>query len=480
MDLEDRNLILVSNAEPYSHEWEDDEIACNRVAGGLTSALDPMMRNCDGTWVAWGRGDADFEVCDSGGKIRVPEDGDKQYDLKRIELTEDEKEGFYYGFSNEVLWPISHSLPERTTLSDFKYTKENWKIYRRVNKKYADAVMEEISGDDELIWIHDYHLTLLAKMIKEEYPDADIALFWHIPWPSWETFGTLPWRNEIMDGLLANDFIGVHTDTIKENFLYCARRLGASVDEKGGKIHWNDDVTQVNSVPIGIDYQMFNSMAQKESNRKEAENLREKFRTDKIILSVDRLDYTKGIPQRLDAFELFLEEYPEFREEVTLVQRIPPSRSNVKEYQSTLERINKMVGEINGKYEKVGWSPVKSFHRYLPQQEMLIPYYLSADVALVTPLNDGMNLVSKEYVACSDDGVLILSEFAGAKEKLDEAILVNPWNTEEVAEAIKKALTMPEAERKERLKSMKEKVKQKNLEWWRKRFINDWLNSNSS
>ncbi len=473
---EDKNLILVSNAEPYAHNWEEDEIVCEKLAGGLTSALDPLMRKNKGTWIAWGRGDADFEVSAPGEKILVPEEGEEQYELKRIKLTDSEKEKFYYGFSNEILWPISHSFLQRTILSDYKSTREKWKKYREVNRKYAEAAIEEISSEDDLIWVHDYHLTLVPRMIKEKKPNANIAVFWHIPWPGWNMFGNLPWREHILEGLLGSDFIGFHTDQIKDKFLECVEMIGKEVEnnniesEKSGK-------TKVGSIPIGIDYDLFNSLSNKEEMKKETKKLRKEFRTENIVLSVDRLDYTKGIPQRLEAFELFLKKYPKFREKVTLVQRIPPSRSNVKEYQSTLEKINRRVGEINGEFEEAGWTPIKSFHRYLPRQEMLIPYYKAADIALLTPLKDGMNLVSKEYIACSEDGVLVLSEFAGAAERLEEAIQVNPYDSPKVAEALKKAIEMPEEERKDRLNKLKEKVRKEDLEWWRNKFLNKWLES---
>lgn len=473
-DLQNRKLILVSNAEPYAHHWKDNKVVCEKIAGGLTSALDPLMQSCEGTWIAWGRGDADFEAVGPGGIVRVPEEGGNSYRLKRLELTEEEIDGFYYGFSNEVLWPISHSLVGRTTLEDYKATKKKWRIYQEVNQKYANATIGEITGEDDLIWVHDYHLTLVPEMIKEEQPDSNIATFWHIPWSPWEMFGSLPWREEIMSGLLNNDFIGFHTPEIKTNFFRCAERLGYDINREESTIKDEEHETRIGSFPIGIDYDNFSSIAEREEYKNEAEKLRDNFPAEKIILSVDRLDYTKGIPQRLRAFELFLEKYPKFQGKVTLVQRIPPSRSSVKEYQSILEKINRIVGEINGKLEKIGWTPIKSFHRFLPKQEMLVPYYIAADVALLTPLKDGMNLVSKEYVACTNDGVLILSEFAGASERMEEAIRVNPYDSEQVAEAIKQALEMDPDERKKRLSKLKERVKEEDLGWWRNQFLKEW------
>lgn len=472
MDLKDKKLLLVSNAEPYAHERKGGKIVREKLAGGLTSALDPLMQEVGGVWIAWGRGEADFEVLDSEGKIKVPDE--RGYELKRIDLSEEEVEGFYLGFANQILWPLSHSFLGRSTLRNYRETEENWNIYKRVNRKYAEAIMEEMEGG-ECIWIHDYHLTLVPKMIREKYPNAEIGFSWHIPWGSWKIFGCLPWRREIMEGLLGSDFIGFHTPPITRNFFSCAERLGMEIKKESSIIRSQNSETKVSAVPIGINYEWFNSLSKKDKFKEKTQELKENISAEKIIVGVDRLDYTKGIPERLRAFELFLEENPEFQGKVTLVQRIPPSRSSVKEYQSILDRINRIVGEINGNFEKPTWVPIKSFHRFLPEQEQLIPYYSAADIALVTPLADGMNLVCKEYVASSDDGVLILSEFAGASEELKEAIQVNPYNIREVAQGIKEALSMQEDERKRRLNKLKKRIKENDLYAWRDCFLENWL-----
>ncbi|KXB01373.1 alpha,alpha-trehalose-phosphate synthase [candidate division MSBL1 archaeon SCGC-AAA259O05] len=473
MNFQDRRLILVSNAEPYIHKWEGDEIVSEKLAGGLTTALDPLIKKIGGTWIAWGRGDADFEVLDSEGKVEIVEDG-TSYELKRIRLSEEEVDGFYLDFSNELLWPIFHSFPEKSTLEDYRSSEEKWKIYRDVNRKYADAVTEEFEEGD-LVWIHDYHLTLVPKMIREEYPTANIAFFWHIPWPSWEIFGNLPWREEIVGGLLNSDFLGFHTSPLKDNFLSCIEKTSKKVNYEDSTVKTNRGATKVSAIPLGVDYDRFSSFSAEESLQEEAKKIKRSIPADKIILGVDRLDYTKGIPQRLRAFELFLEEYPEFQGEITLVQRIPPSRISAEEYKSILKKINRIIGEINGRFEKTEWTPIKSFHRFLPEQKQLIPYYLASDIALVTPLIDGMNLISKEWIASSDDGVLILSEFTGAAEDLKEAIQVNPYNTREMAEGIEKALRMDETERRNRLEKLKRRVRENDLKWWREEFMNSWL-----
>lgn len=477
MNLSGKRFLLVSNAEPYAHRRRGGKIVREKLAGGLTSALDPLMKKVGGVWIAWGRGEADFEVLDSGGKIKVP--NKNGYELKRIDLSEEEIEGFYLGFSNKILWPLSHCFLERSTLSNYQDSEEDWNTYKKVNRKYADAVLEEMEGN-ERVWIHDYHLTLVPKMIKEKNPKAEIGFFWHIPWPSWEIFGILPWREKIMDGMLGSDFIGFHTPKAKDNFISCAEKIGNETEKESSLIKSDGSKTKVSSIPLGIDYKWFKDLSNKEEFKEKTEELRRSISAEKIIIGVDRLDYTKGIPERLRAFELFLEDYPEFQGNITLVQRIPPSRSSVEEYQSILDQINRIIGEINGKFEKPTWTPIKSFHRFLPEQEELIPYYSAGDIALVTPLADGMNLVCKEYVACADDGVLILSEFAGAARELKEAIQVNPYNIREVARGIKKALSMSEEERKDRLDKLKKRVKENDLEKWREKFLEEWINYTES
>ncbi|KXB05747.1 alpha,alpha-trehalose-phosphate synthase [candidate division MSBL1 archaeon SCGC-AAA382A03] len=471
MSFENRRLILVSNAEPYAHSRRDGEVELEKLAGGLTSAMDPLMQNVGGVWIAWGRERADFDVLNSEGKVKVPDKNG--YDLKRIKLSKEEVEGFYLGFSNKILWPICHSMPQKSVLDDYSSSKKYWELYRKVNRRYANAVLDEVEEED-LIWIHDYHLTLVPDLVREEHPDTDIAFFWHIPWPPWEIFGSLPWSDRIMEGMLASDFVGFHTSIYKNNFLMCTERANNIVNMKESRVTTKTGVTRISSVPLGIDYGLFSSMREKKEVKDKTRYLRDEISTEKVIISVDRLDYTKGIPQRLRAFEHFLKENPEFLKKVTLVQRVPPSRRSVSEYQSILNEIHRIVGEINGNFSKADWVPIRSYHRFLPSLEQLVPYYRIADVALVTPLMDGMNLVSKEYVASTEEGVLILSQFAGASEELEEAIIVNPHDMEETANAIKKALTMPQEEKKTRLKKLKKRIKEKDLQWWRKKFLEKW------
>ncbi|MCC3144613.1 trehalose-6-phosphate synthase [Halanaerobium sp. Z-7514] len=464
-EFADRRLVLVSNGEPYKHYYVDDEVKMQKLAGGLTTGLDPMMQDVKGLWIAWGRGEADFEVVDQDNKIRVPDQAG--YTLKRINLSQTEKEGFYYGFSNEVMWPICH-----TFISKANYEEEYWQSYQKVNQKYAENIKEELKEDD-LVWIHDYHLALVPGYLQAK-KDPAVSMFWHIPWPAWEAFRTIPWRKEIIEGLLASDFIAFHTDLFVYNFLSCAKKIGAEVDFENKIITHQGSETKVKSIPLGIDYQSFAELAHNEDYLKKTEAVKKSYNTEKLIFAVDRLDYTKGIEERLNAVDKFFAKYPEYIGEVTIVQRVAPSRTEVEEYQQMKERIDKKIAEINGKYQKDDWTPIKYFYGSVPQEELL-PYYKAADVGLITASIDGMNLVAKEYLAVQDNGVLILSEFAGAAQYLDSAIKVNPYHREELADGIYQALEMDEAEKKKRLKSAKEDLSYYDINWWRDHFLENWL-----
>ncbi|MEA3239279.1 MAG: trehalose-6-phosphate synthase [Candidatus Bipolaricaulota bacterium] len=456
-------LIIVSNAEPYRHVHDGNTILQEKLPGGLTTGLDPMMRGTNNVWIAWGRGDADFEVTDEQSQITVPNEDDG-YILRRLALSEEEKNGFYFGFANETLWPICHSFSSRAS-----FDRDHWEIYRRVNRRYADAVLDILQPEDR-VWVHDYQLALVPRMIREARPKARIGLFWHIPWPSWEAVGILPWREEIIKGLLGADFVGFHTPWLVHNFFDSVNKIGGTVNTYKSVASTGDHKATVRAIPLGVDVSFFKpTQAQKEK----ASQLIESFNTERLILSVDRLDYTKGIDKRIDAISLFFEEHPEYRGRVTFIQRISPSRGEVPEYQRMRRDIERRVGQVNGEFQREEWMPIRYFYQYLPQQD-LIPYYLAADVALITPLIDGMNLVAKEYVATRDNGTLILSEFAGAADTLTEAIQVNPYDTENVVKALLRALENPEAKQKKEFVRMKKKLCQMDVHWWCDRFLDEW------
>lgn len=464
----DKKLILVTNREPFIHKRIKKEIYCKKSIGGVISALDPLMQEHKGLWVAWGSGSADYVVTDSNKITKVPPEQPK-YELKRVRLTKKEIENYYNGFSNRVLWPLFHLFIEK-----MKPKQIYWNTYRSVNKKFAKSVINEINKDD-LIWIHDYHLSLLPMLIKQKKPKAKIAFFCHIPWPPWEIFCTLPWRNELLDGLLQSDFIGFHTSSYVYNFLNCAKRKpDVKLDMKKKLIFYKNHKTKIGHFPLGVSYKQYQQIANSKSVLKKVNDIKKFYGGKKIVLGIDRLDYTKGILNRIKGFELFLDENPKYREKVVLIQIASPSRDKIKEYLSMKKEIDEAAGRINGKYRSETWTPVMYFSKEVPQSTLLA-YYRVSDIGLLTPLRDGMNLIAKEFIASNNENtVLILSEFAGASEELTEAIMVNPFDFYSISEAIKTAVQMPLEEIISRFQSMKEKVKKHDSEWWYTNFLKEW------
>ena len=467
--MKNKKIILVSNGEPYAHETVNNKIVCNKLAGGLTTGLDPIMQMVKGTWIAWGRGKNDFDVVDENDKVKVPNnDG---YSLKRIRLTEEEVDNYYLGFSNEILWPISHAF-----ISKANFKSEYWDSYISVNQKFADAVLEELNdddNDDEYIWLQDYHLMLVPKMIRDKKRNCKISFFWHIPWPSVESFSAIPWRNDLFLHMLENDFLAFHTPHSVSNFLNCAEFLGADVDRGNNTITFDNSKTKVSAIPLGINYKNMNELSQTEEVILEAARIKENYNNNKIVFSVDRLDYTKGIFERIKAIECLFKNHPEYIDKVTFIQRVSPSRDDVQEYKDMRDEIERAVGNVNGKFQTDTWSPITYFYQSVPQ-EMLFPYYLAADIALITPLIDGLNLTAKEYIAIQHQGVLILSEFAGAAWALKDALHANPHNIEEVAEIIHYALEMSADEKHKYMSALKENVETFDINWWYETFTKEW------
>lgn len=439
---------------------------CKKSLGGVVSALDPLIQKHKGTWIAWGSGNADFLVTDSKKILKVPPEK-PVYKLKRIPLTKQEIENYYHGFSNRVLWPLFHLFIEKMQPKEIY-----WNTYRKVNKKFAQNVINEIDKDD-FIWIHDYHLALVPYFIKQKEPDAKIAFFWHIPWPPWEIYCTLPWRSELLEGILMSDFIAFHTSSYVSNFINCAERQpGVKIRKK--TIYSREHKTKITHIPLGVCYNEYHQLANSPALLKRAAKLKKLYRYKKLILGIDRLDYTKGILHRIKAFELFLEENPKYREKVVLIQIASPSRSKIEEYLAMKKEIDEAVGRINGKYRNETWTPVMYFSKEIPQNSLLA-YYRVSNIGLLTPLRDGMNLIAKEFIASNNENtVLILSEFAGASEELTDAIMVNPYDLHSISGAIKTAVEMSLDEKKYRFQSMKRKVKEHDSEWWYNNFLKEW------
>ena len=473
--LQGYRIIIVSNREPYSHHYiknsseKKAEIKVKQNPGGLVSALDPIMKQIKNSlWVAWGSGNADFNVT-SNDKVRVPDN--KGYVLKRIKLTSKEVNNYYNGFSNNILWPNFHLFSEKCVFKE-----ENWQGYKTVNQKFASEVLEEIKEND-LIWIHDYQLLLVPKYIKEKKPNAKIAFFCHIPFPPYEIFSHLctHWNKELLRGMLSADMIGFQTENDAYNFIRTTEKILGAKRENNG-VSFNKKFIKVKSFPIGIDYEEFNIHLSDDEIKKKVQRLNLK---DKIIIfGVDRLDYTKGILERLWAFKDFLEKNENLRNKVVFIQITSPSRTKVKEYEELRKKIDGVVGEINSKFRDLntGLEPVRHYYKSFTQKELIF-YYNIADIALIIPLADGMNLVAKEFVAANNKGVLILSNRAGASKQLKEAIIVNPRDIPEIANAIGNAIDMPDKEKIKRLKKLKKTVKEKDIWWWIDNFFSEWIKS---
>ncbi|GAA0664495.1 trehalose-6-phosphate synthase [Natronoarchaeum mannanilyticum] len=455
--LDGRSPVVISNRQPYSHEYEDEEVVVNRPAGGLTAALDPVMQTVEGTWVAWGSGEADRVVADDD-VVPVPPD-DPSYDLRRVWLDEDQVDGYYYGYSNQALWPLSHSDTTRAT-----YSQSDWECYRQVNELFAEAAVEESDGETPVLWFQDYHFGLAPRMARDRLDDAFIMQFWHLPWPGWDVFRACPQADELLDGLLANDMLGFHTEAYCQHFLDTVAALtDLDVDRESRSVRHGDRRTYVRPFGIGIDAASQAEAAATE----EAEEFWETFTSghgidedQRVAVGVDRLDYTKGLVERLEALEHFWETRPEWRGELTYVQKGAESRSRIPAYRKIQERVEAKVADVNARFGTTDWQPIVYTTEMLSEEE-LAGLYRGADLCLVTSLRDGMNLVSKEFAAAQldEDGVLVLSELAGSSGELGEdALLVHPSDTPGVADAIESALTMPDDERAERMRALREQV----------------------
>jgi len=450
-------LLIVSNRLPISVTRKNGDFRLQRSVGGLATGVGSFYKAYESLWVGW----PGMNV-----QRKQEEEKDRIVDtLKReqchpVFLSPYDIKHYYDGFCNNTLWPLFHYF---NLFAD--YDQKTWTVYQRVNERFCDAVMEVVRPDD-VIWVHDYHLMLLPEMLRERLPDAEIGYFHHIPFPSFEVFRGLPWRREILAGLLGADLIGFHTYGYVRHFLSSVRRI-LGYEHSFGEVRTGTRVVRTDLFPMGIDYHRFADSAGSTPVQREIERIRQKYGKRKIILSFDRLDYTKGIPLRLEAFDTLLEKKPEYQGKVSLVLVAVPSRAGVSRYQALKKRIDELVGRINGKYGTTDWVPVTYFYNFLPF-ETLVAFYSAADVALVTPLRDGMNLMAKEYVATRTDGtgVLILSEMAGAAEELGEAIIVNPNDRDAVIEAIEAALAMPEKEQVERNRTMQRRLMRYDIERW--------------
>jgi trehalose 6-phosphate synthase len=470
-DLKGEEILIVSNREPYIHLRHNDRIEVRRPASGLVTALEPVMRACSGTWIAHGSGDADREAVDAYDHVMVPPDK-PAYRIRRVWLSGDEEAGYYYGFSNEGLWPLCHIAHTRPT-----FRSSDWSAYVHVNAKFTEAVVAEAKAEDPIILVQDYHFALLPRMLRSRLPRATIITFWHIPWPNAEAFGICPWREELLDGLLGSSILGFHTQFHCNNFLETVDRyVEARTDRETFNISYGGEQTAVRRYPISIDWPLASKAMEKSvESCRTAIRRKNGFAPDALLgVGVDRLDYTKGILERFIAVERLLELEPQWIGKFVFVQIAAPSRSSIDEYQNFDARVRALAHRINGRFAREGYEPIclKLEHH---EADAIYEYYRAAELCFVSSLHDGMNLVAKEFVAARDDerGVLLLSQFAGASRELTEALIVNPYNVDQCAAALHVALTMPEAEQRARLHSMRGLIQEFNVYRWAGRMLLD-------
>ncbi len=473
--LRDKPLYVVSNREPCMHVYNEKDHSIGYIvpASGLVTALQPVLIACDGTWIAHGSGSADREAVDERDHLRVPPDH-PSYTLRRVWLSDEEEKGYYEGFSNEGLWPLCHIAHTRPT-----FRPEDWLRYQQVNRKFADAVLEEMEGTDSPILLaQDYHFALLPRMVKEARPDARVAIFWHIPWPNREVFGICPWQRDLLDGLLGADLIGFHVQSHCNNFLETVDRgVEALTEWDRFAVNRQGHVTRVRPYPISVAFSdPAPAFPEGSSVGKERAALFAELGVEASLLGVgvDRVDYTKGIIERFRGIELFLEQHPAYLRRFTFVQIGAPSRTDIDRYRRFLEEVSAEADRINARFQAGHWKPIVLLKKHHSHEE-ISRYFRAASVCLVTSLHDGMNLVAKEFVASRDDerGVLILSTFAGAAHELSDALLVNPYDVEQVADAIQRAIEMPEDQQSLRMQRMRQVVREHNIYRWAANLLSD-------
>ena len=469
--LQGERIVILANREPYIHERKPEGVRVLHPASGLVTALEPVMRACSGVWVAHGSGSADRETVDKHDRVLVPP-GEESYSVRRVWLSEAEENGYYYGFSNEGLWPLCHVAHARPV-----FRADDYEHYLKVNQRFAQAVCEEVDSDDPIVLVQDYHFALAPKMIRARLPRATIITFWHIPWPNSERIGICPWREELISGLLGSSILGFHTQQHCNNFIDSVDAFMESrIDRESNAIIQGSRKTLVRPYPISIEWpvhwldQVPGVLEARASVRRELG-----LRPDALLgIGVDRLDYTKGIEERLSAVDELLERYPQYRGRFTFVQIAAPSRTKILRYQELNDRVEALAASVNQKWANGDYRPVvllRSHH----EPAAVFRYYRAAELCYVSSLHDGMNLVAKEFVAARGDGlgVLVLSQFTGAARDLTEALIVNPYDLRQAADAIAAALSMPEEEQRERMGSMRRLVSEFNVFRWAGRMLVD-------
>lgn len=471
--LGDHRFLIVANREPYQHRFQSGRIECSPPASGMVSALEPIVSACGGVWIAHGSGDADRRSVDARGHIAVPPH-DPSYTLRRLWLTKEQEDGYYNGMANAGLWPLCHMAFTRPV-----FNPRHWPIYRQVNELFAKATLEEAGEAPAFVFLQDYHFGLLPRILKQGNANLIIAQFWHIPWPNPEVFQAFPWKEEMLEGLLGNDLLGFHLRSHCHNFLDTVdRALEAKVDYERFEITRGGKVTVVRPFPISIDFAEHEATAESAAVEQEMDRWRSQLGLDDLAvgIGIDRIDYTKGIAERFRALDRLLEKFPEYRERLVFVQIAVPSRTHVSEYRHLDHELDSLVETINWRWSTPSWKPLI----YLRQQHgpiAMMALHRLADFCVVSSLDDGMNLVAKEFVASRTDGagVLVLSRFTGAARELTSAVLVNPWAIEEMAEAFHQALEMPLKEQQSRMQKLRNEVATNNIYRWAGKLLSALL-----
>jgi trehalose 6-phosphate synthase/phosphatase len=455
-------MLVMSNRAPIRLIREDGHERIEATVGGVGSTFLKLLENYGGLWIAWSGGKT------APGRILMPP-ADPRFAMVFQRLSERDISNYYYGMCNGALWPLMHFM----TLN-CSFDGAQWESYCHVNRSFAKTADAEASNYD-FVWVQDFHLALVPRLLRERNPRLPIGLFWHVPWPPEQVFRVFPWRSDLLAGMLGSNLIGFHTPMYVKHFLDCCERiLGCEVDHDSGDVHHDAGVTRVKAFPLGIPNDYFHDLGMSPKVRARARRIRKALRTPIVVLGVDRLDYTKGIKERLLGFERFLELHPTYRKRVTLVLIAVPSRTKVGEYAALKKQIDELVGRVVGRFSSDGWVPIRYLYTQFPPDE-LVAYYLAADVALITPLRDGMNLVAKEFVASQnvDNSVLILSEFAGAAEELRSALLVNPYDIDQIAEGLRHAVEMAPEQKQTRFAALRRNVEGNNLATWSRAFLDN-------
>ena len=468
--LRGQRVLVVANREPIIHEWEGNRVVVRHPASGLVTALEPVLRACSGVWVAHGGGSADREAADQNGRVSVAADK-ATYSLRRVWLTTEEENGYYYGFANEAVWPLCHLAHAQPV-----FRRDDWNHYRRVNQLFADAVSAEVDNDEPIVMVQDYHFALVPRMLRQRFPRATILTFWHIPWPNVERFGICPFQDDLLDGLLGSSILGFQTSSHCHNFLESVdRSLEARIKREESAVLYQGQTTAVRAYPISIEWP--NRWA---ADAPDAAVCRRQLSTQlgfpvesRLVVSVDRLDYTKGIEERLQTFERVLDAWTDARP-LTILQVAAPSRTKIDRYREFGDRVRSQVDRINARFADRGHVPIRLLDRHCEPPE-IFRVYRAADVCYVSSLHDGMNLVAKEFVSARNEetGVLMLSCFAGAARELTGAIVVNPYDIDGVADTLMTALDMSPAEQRDRMRAMREQVAGNNVYRWAGRMLLD-------